>query len=81
VIVPTQAIQTGQEGQYIFVVKPDHTVESRPVTAGESLDGETVVLKGVNPGETLVTDGQLNLAPGSRVEIKTKKAIGQVPGK
>jgi multidrug efflux system membrane fusion protein len=81
VVVPTQAIQTGQEGQYIFVVKPDHTVESRPVTAGESLDGETVIAKGVNSGDTVVTDGQLNLAPGSRVEIKTKKAIGQVSGK
>jgi multidrug efflux system membrane fusion protein len=81
VVVPTQAIQTGQEGQYLFVVKPDHTVESRQVSMGEALDGETVVLKGVNPGETVVTDGQLNLGPGSRVEIKTETPDRQVTGK
>jgi multidrug efflux system membrane fusion protein len=81
VIVPTRAIQTGQEGQYVFVVKPDRTVESRPVTAGESLDGETVIAKGLNAGETVVTDGQLNLAPGTRVYIKTEKSDGQVTGK
>ncbi len=73
VVVPTQALQTGQAGQFIFVVKPDRTVESRPVVTGEVLDGETVVSKGVNPGETVVTDGQLSLVPGSRVVPKTDK--------
>jgi len=69
-VVPSQAIQTGQHGQYLFVVKPDLTVESRPVSAGRTVNGETVVEKGVSAGETVVTDGQLRLFPGARVEVK-----------
>ena len=71
ILVPSQAIQTGQEGQYVFVVKPDKTVESRPVVLGLTLNNQTVVQKGLNPGETVVTDGQLRLYPGAKVEIKT----------
>ena len=71
IVVPTQAIQTGQEGQYVFVVKQDLTVESRPVVAGRSMNNETVVKKGLNPDEKVVTDGQLRLYPGAKVEIKT----------
>jgi multidrug efflux system membrane fusion protein len=71
IVVPTQAIQTGQEGQYVFVVKPDMTVESRPVVAGRSASSETVVKKGLQAGEKVVTDGQLLLYPGARVEIKS----------
>ncbi|MBZ5535758.1 MAG: efflux RND transporter periplasmic adaptor subunit, partial [Acidobacteriia bacterium] len=71
VIVPTRAIQTGQEGQFVFVVKPDRTVESRPVVVGAALDADTVIEKGLQVGESVVTDGQLRLVPGSRVEIKS----------
>jgi multidrug efflux system membrane fusion protein len=71
IVVPSQAIQTGQEGQYVFVVKPDSTVESRPVVAGRTVNGETVVQKGLQVDERVVTDGQLRLSPGARVEIKT----------
>jgi multidrug efflux system membrane fusion protein len=71
IVVPTQAIQTGQEGQYVFVVKQDLTVESRPVVAGRSASSETVVQKGLQAGEKVVTDGQLRLYPGARVEIKS----------
>jgi multidrug efflux system membrane fusion protein len=70
VLIPSQAVQTGQEGLYVFVVKPDLTVESRPVAVGLSLDGLTVVTKGLQPGETVVTDGQIRLVPGAKVEIK-----------
>jgi multidrug efflux system membrane fusion protein len=70
IVVPSQAIQTGQEGQYIFVVNPDLTVESRPVVLGLTLNNETVIQKGVNPDEKVVTDGQLRLYPGAKVEIK-----------
>lgn len=70
VVVPSQAIQTGQEGQYLFVVKPDLTVESRSVVPGQTLDGATVVEKGVQAGDRVVTDGQLRLVPGARVEPK-----------
>lgn len=70
VLVPAPAIQTGQKGQYIFVVRSDNTVESRPVETGESAGGETVIEKGIQAGERVVTDGQLRLVPGARVEIK-----------
>jgi membrane fusion protein, multidrug efflux system len=69
-VVPSQAVQTGQMGKYLFVVKPDSTADLRPVSAGETVGGETVINKGVGPGEIVVTDGQLLLAPGSKVEIK-----------
>jgi len=71
IVVPSQAIQTGQEGQYVFVVKQDLTVESRPVVAGRTVNGETVVQKGLKADEKVVTDGQLRLYPGAQVEIKT----------
>jgi multidrug efflux system membrane fusion protein len=74
IVVPSQAIQTGQEGQYVFVVKSDLTVESRPVVAGRTVDTETVVQRGLNRDEKVVTDGQLLLYPGARVEIKTSNS-------
>ena len=70
VVVPSQAVQTGQAGQYVFVVKQDMTAEYRPVVAGTSVAGETVIQKGLEAGETLVTDGQLRLVPGMKVAIK-----------
>ena len=70
VVVPSEAIQTGQQGQYVFVVKPDLTVEARSVTVGEVFEGETVIAKGVAAGEKVVTDGQLRLVPGTKVEAK-----------
>jgi len=70
VVVPTQAVQTGQAGQYVFVVKRDRSVETRPVVTGQAYGGETVVEKGLKPGETVVVDGQMNLVPGVKVEIK-----------
>jgi len=66
-VVPSQAVQTGQDGQYVFVVKEDQTVEQRPVTIGQRVEDDTVVQKGLKPGETVVTEGQLRLEPGSRV--------------
>ena len=69
-VVPSNAVQTGQDGTFVFVIKPDSTVESRAVTAGRSLDGETVIEKGLAAGEKIVTDGQLRLVPGARVEVK-----------
>jgi len=70
VVVPSQAVQTGQSGQYVFVIKNDLTVESRPIIVGRSLDGETVIEKGLQSGEKVVTDGQLRLVPGAKVETK-----------
>jgi multidrug efflux system membrane fusion protein len=70
VVIPSQAIQTGQQGQYVYVMRPDSTVESRPVTVGLRLDGKTVIEKGVSPGDKVVTDGHLRLVPGTRVQVK-----------
>lgn len=77
VVVPTQAIQTGQDGEYVFVVKPDHTVDLRPVKSGVSFEGETAVSGEVKPGDTVVTDGQLNLVAGRTVAIKTPGAVSE----
>jgi multidrug efflux system membrane fusion protein len=74
VVVPAQAVQAGQKDAFVFVVKPDLTVESRPVKVGRRVGGELVVEQGLAGGEQVVTDGQLRLIPGSRVEIKPAKA-------
>jgi membrane fusion protein, multidrug efflux system len=70
VVVPSQAIQTGQKGQYVYVIKPDLTVESRPVVPGRTINGETAVFKGLKADEKIVSDGQIRLYPGVKVEIK-----------
>ncbi|MFI5294594.1 MAG: efflux RND transporter periplasmic adaptor subunit [Thermodesulfovibrionales bacterium] len=75
-LLPTSAIQTGQSGQFVFVVKKDNTVESRPIAAGRAIGDETVIEKGVTPGETVVTDGQVRLVPGAKVEIKNNAGAG-----
>ena len=69
-VVPSQSIQSGQKGQYVFVIKNDLTVEDRPVNVGMTLNTETVIEKGLQPGEKVVTDGQLRLVPGAKVQIK-----------
>jgi len=74
IVVPSQTIQTGQQGQYVFIVDPDLTVESRSVVVGRTTDGETVIVKGLTPDETVVTDGQLRLYPGAKVEIKNSNS-------
>jgi multidrug efflux system membrane fusion protein len=73
-VVPAPAVQTGQQGQFVYVVKDDMTVEMRPVTVARTVDNRAVIEKGVQPGETVVTDGQLRLVPGARVEIKNANA-------
>ncbi|HUJ23312.1 MAG TPA: efflux RND transporter periplasmic adaptor subunit [Bryobacteraceae bacterium] len=81
-VVPSEAVQTGQQGQYVFVVKADRTFENRVVTAGRTFDHEIVITKGVHPGETVVTDGQLRLVPipGLKVEIVSGVAAGKTGG-
>lgn len=70
IVVLSQAVQTGQDGKFVFVVKPDMTVETRPVVVGRRVDQDFVIERGLQPGETVVTDGQLRLAPGVRVQAK-----------
>jgi multidrug efflux system membrane fusion protein len=71
ILVPSQAVQTGQQGSFVFVVQPDMKAVLRPVVIGETIDNETVVNSGLKAGETVVTDGQLRLIPGATVTIKS----------
>jgi len=70
VVVPTAAVQVGQQGQYTYVVKADKSVEYRPVVVERTSGLETVIKSGLKPAETVVTDGHLRLVAGSRVSIK-----------
>ena len=67
-VIPSQAVQNGQQGTFVFVVKPDKTVETRVVDLGPTDKDLVVIHKGVEPGETVVTDGQVRIVPGSHVE-------------
>ena len=70
-LVPSQAVQISQSGPFVFVMKPDNTVDLRPVKPGQRQDGDLAVIEsGVAPGETVVVTGQLSLAPGSKVDPK-----------
>jgi membrane fusion protein, multidrug efflux system len=73
VVIPSEAVQVGQEGQHVFVVKPDKTVEMRPVTVGQTTEGEAIITSGLAGGEQIVREGQFLLGPGSRIEIKDAK--------
>src|SRR5438477_168389 len=78
-LVPAQAVQVSQSGPFVFVVKPDNTVDLRPVKPGQSQEGDlTVVESGVKPGETVVVTGQLALAPGAKVAPQPR--VAQTPG-
>jgi len=70
VVIPSEAVQVGQEGQHVFVVKEDKRVEVRPVTIGSTSEGVAIIAKGLAVGEQVVREGQFLLGPGSRVEIK-----------
>ena len=71
VVVPTTAVQTGQQGNYVFVVKPDMTAELRVIELERQNADAAVIAKGLTPGETVVTDGQLRLVDGTKISIKT----------
>lgn len=74
IVVPTVAVQTGPEGSYVYLVKPDQTVELRPVTVARVAGTETLIKEGVTEGDTVVTDGHLRLVPGSRISVKGAEA-------
>ncbi|MGH9408190.1 MAG: efflux RND transporter periplasmic adaptor subunit, partial [Vicinamibacterales bacterium] len=79
-VVPSEAVQTGQDGQFVFLVKNDSTVEQRPITTGESVDQDVVVKAGLNPGDSVVTEGQLRLEPGSRIQRADPRTGETSPG-
>jgi multidrug efflux system membrane fusion protein len=70
IVVPSVAVQAGQQGSYVFVVNAEQKVDLRPVTVGRTNATETVIESGLKPGETIVTDGHLRLVPGSRITVK-----------
>jgi len=74
IVVPSDAVQISQDGSYVFVIQSDSTVELRPITVARTVGDETVVDMGLRPGERVVTEGQLRLEPGSKVEIKAPVA-------
>jgi membrane fusion protein, multidrug efflux system len=77
-VVPSVAVQTGQQGTYVFVVKSDQTVEMRPVVIARTSAADAVVESGLKDGETVVIDGQLRLVPGSRITAKTETDVNKV---
>jgi multidrug efflux system membrane fusion protein len=83
VVIPSEAIQVGQDGQHVFVLKEDNRVEMRPVTLARTDEGEAIISKGLSPGEQVVREGQFLLGPGSRVEVKNLNtaADGKSDGK
>ncbi|HET7212431.1 MAG TPA: efflux RND transporter periplasmic adaptor subunit [Terriglobia bacterium] len=66
-VVPSQSVQMGQQGDYVFVVKQDKTVDVRQVKVGQTVNNQTEIVQGLAPGETVVTDGQVRLVPGTKV--------------
>ncbi len=77
-LIPAHAVQTGQDGQFVFVLMPDSTVEQRPIKLGRTSKGDAIILQGLSPGDKVVTDGQLQLTPGALVE--PKKAVSEDDG-
>jgi membrane fusion protein, multidrug efflux system len=78
-VVPSQAVQVGQQGQYVFIAKDDQTVEIRKVEVERTLGQKSIIAKGLSAGETVVTDGQLRLRAGTKIKVtdQTGQASGQ----
>ncbi len=77
VVVPSQAVQIGQDKSFVYVVKFDSTVEMRVIKTGAAADTMTVIEDGLKPGEQVVTDGQLRLVPGAKIQVRTPGQGGQ----
>ncbi len=72
VVVPTKAIQTGQQGEYVYVVRADNTAESRPIKTVGAYQNLTVISDGLNAGEQVIVDGQLRVAPNTSVVVQSR---------
>jgi multidrug efflux system membrane fusion protein len=75
VVIPSEAVQAGQQGTFVYLVKPDQTVEPRPVVIGQTVEGKAIVESGVMAAETVVTDGQSRLYPGAKIAPATPPAV------
>jgi multidrug efflux system membrane fusion protein len=74
ILVPSEAVQAGQQGAYVFVVGSDQTAQARPVTVDRRWGNQTVIARGVQPGEQVIVDGHLQVVPGGQVKAVTEKA-------
>ncbi len=79
VVVPSSAVQPGQNGEIVWMIKADRTVEMRPVSTGGQWQGQTIIDQGIQPGEEVVTDGQVALYSGARVVIRTESGTPAAP--
>jgi multidrug efflux system membrane fusion protein len=79
-VVPSQAVQAGTQGSFVFVVKPDSTVENRRVVVARTQGSDSVITTGLQAGEQVVTDGQPRLTPGAKVEVRGAPASGRAGG-
>jgi multidrug efflux system membrane fusion protein len=77
IVVPTKAVQTGQEGEYVYVVRTDNTAESRPVKIGSVFENLSLVSNGLKVGERVIVDGQLRVAPNARVVVQSAQPASQ----
>jgi multidrug efflux system membrane fusion protein len=80
-VVPAEAVQAGQQGPFVYVVKQDQSVEPRPVTVGPGAGAKVIIEKGVAAGETVVTDGQSRLYPGAHIQASSAPKAGDRQGK
>jgi len=80
-VVPSQAVQTGQDGQFVFVVNDQSAAEQRAVSVGQRVNDDMVITKGLKPGETVVTEGQLRLEQGTKVQISDANGGGARGGR
>lgn len=80
-VIPSAAVETGSSGKYVFVIKPDQTAEMRPVVPGDEIGKDIIIEEGLNVGEVVVTDGQLRLVPGAKVETTTLDAASKAAAK
>src|SRR5436309_4808214 len=71
-VIPAEAVQAGQQGSFVYLVKADQTVEPRPVSVGAAFAGKVIIEKGLAPGDMIVTDGQSRLFPGARIVTATE---------
>jgi multidrug efflux system membrane fusion protein len=78
-VIPAEAVQPGQKGQFVYVVKADKSVEPRIVTVGRTLDRNVIIESGISPGETVVTDGQMMLFPGAHVMVVAAPKVDVAP--
>lgn len=71
IVVPSQAVQTGEQGPYVFVIQQDLTAQPKPVSVATAWSGQSVIASGLQAGERVVIDGQSRLKPGTKVQVKS----------